>query len=274
MRQRAWDWSWRLEAAGLVLWLGAGAAGWTQEPASAGAAFDKYVGTLESRLAEERQSEDTSLGGVDRERVRTGQVLIEKLTPAKDADPPGGMLHHWRGTAFAPGATAADFERVIRDFDDYPNVYAPQVVRARLVSHDGDHDAVTMRVKQKHVITVVMDTSYDVMFGRLNERDGYSVSRSTRIDEIEAADTAKERVLTAKEKHGFLWRLNTYWNYVERDGGLYLQIESVSLTRSIPQGLGWAVRPFVESVPKESLEFTLRQTCGALKHDPEEKGAP
>jgi hypothetical protein len=37
-----------------------------------------------------------------------------------------------------------------------------------------------------------------------------------------------------------------------------MQIESVSLTRSIPTGLGWAVGPFVESVPRESLEFTLR----------------
>ena len=62
-----------------------------------------------------------------------------------------------------------------------------------------------------------------------------------------------------------MWRLNTYWSYEERDGGLYLQIESVSLSRSIPTGLGWAIGPFVESVPRESLEFTLHKTCEALK---------
>jgi len=72
-------------------------------------------------------------------------------------------------------------------------------------------------------------------------------------------------VLSAAEEHGFLWRLNTYWSYEERDGGLYMQIESVSLTRSIPTGLGWAVGPFVESVPRDSLEFTLRAVCDALK---------
>jgi hypothetical protein len=44
-----------------------------------------------------------------------------------------------------------------------------------------------------------------------------------------------------------------------------MQIESVSLTRSIPAGLGWAIGPFVESVPRESLEFTLRATSNALR---------
>jgi galactose mutarotase-like enzyme len=94
---------------------------------------------------------------------------------------------------------------------------------------------------------------------------GYSLSRSTQISEIAAAGTASERALSAGEEHGFLWRLNTYWSYEERDGGLYMQIESVSLTRSIPLGLGWAIGPFVEKVPRESLEFTLDSTCKALR---------
>ena len=74
-----------------------------------------------------------------------------------------------------------------------------------------------------------------------------------------------ERTLSANEEHGYLWRMNTYWSYEERDGGLYLQIEAVSLTRSIPHGLGWAVRPYIESIPRESLEFTLRSACNGLR---------
>jgi hypothetical protein len=117
-----------------------------------------------------------------------------------------------------------------------------------------------MRVRQKHVITVVMDTSYDVTFGH-----GESVSRSTQVEEIADAGTRDEHALSAADAHGFLWRQNTYWSYAERDGGLVLQVESVSLSRAIPHGLAWAVGPFVESVPKESLEFTLRSVCRALQ---------
>lgn len=175
------------------------------------------------------------------------------------------MLHHWRGTAFAPGATAADFERLMRKFSAYPQLYAPQVLQCRVLGEQGDLYQVKMRVRQQHVLTVVMDTTYDIAFGRLDPRHGYSIARSTQISEIDGAGTRSERALSAAEEHGFLWRQNTYWSYEERDGGLYMQIESISLTRSIPYGLGWAIRPFVESVPRESLAFTLRSTCDALR---------
>jgi hypothetical protein len=120
-------------------------------------------------------------------------------------------------------------------------------------------------VQQRHVITVVMDSDYDVSFGRLDARHGYSVSRSTRIAEIEAPGTPSEHALAPEDEHGFLWRQNTYWSYEERDGGVYMQVESVSLSRAIPTGLGWVVRPFVESVPRDSVEFTLRCMRNALQ---------
>jgi hypothetical protein len=192
-------------------------------------------------------------------------LIIEQLTPSSTSDFPGAMLHHWRGTAFAAGAKAADFERLMKDFNDYPEHFSPQVLQAKVLSQQGDRFHTVMRVRQQHIITVVMDTAYDVTFGRLDAPRGYSISRSTRISEIDSPGSRNERALNPSEEHGFLWRLNTYWSYEERGGGLYMQIESVSLTRSIPTGLGWAVGPFVKSVPRESLEFTLRATCNALR---------
>ena len=239
------------------------------EPAPAAvSAFNSYIGTVESRLAEQHRSQKGFLVVVAAEskmRLRRGELIVEQITPAKQADLPGAMLYHWRGTAFAPGAKAADFERLMKDFNAYPRHFSPQVVSAKTLSQQGDHLQASMRVSQKHVITVVMDSSYDVAFARLDAGHGYSLSRSTKISEIDSPGTGHERVLNASEEHGFLWRLNTYWSYEERDGGLYMQIESVTLTRSIPLGLGWAVGPFVESVPRESLEFTLRSACNALR---------
>lgn len=228
-------------------------------------AFDTYVAGVEARLGLQHRSPDhfvASAGSAP--RLRQGEVVIEKLTPA-GAEMPGALLHHWRGTAFAPGVTAAEFERMLRDFKQYPQRFAPQVVQTKVLAEQGDRMKASMRVRQKHVLTVVMDTTYDVTFGRLDAEDGYSTSRSTRIYEIDAPGTSREHALGPAEEHGFLWRMNTYWTYEERDGGLYLQIESVSLSRSIPTGLGWAIRPFVESVPRESLEFTLRSACNALR---------
>jgi hypothetical protein len=251
-----------------MLWIAGCVCGGAEAPAAA--AFNLYVDAVESRLARQHGSAQEFLAPAGAEpetdaRLRRGELVIEELTPPGGKELPGALLHHWRGTAFAPGATAADFERLLRDFNGYPQHFAPQVMRASVAAEHGDRFEVVMRVRQKHVITVVLDTAYDVRFGRLDAGHRYSVSRSTRISEIDAPGTAKERVLDAREEHGFLWRMNTYWSCEARDGGLYMQVESVSLTRAIPTGLGWAVRPFVESVPRDSLEFTLRTTSKALK---------
>lgn len=232
--------------------------------------FNAYAAAVEARLARQHQSQEGFLAAVPNSiqsdlRVRRGEFIIENLTPSTATDLPGALLHDWRGTAFVPGGRAAAFERLLKDFNAYPRIFAPQVVAAKITAGQDDDVQASMRVRQKHVITVVMDTSYNITFRRLDEQHGYSVSRSSSIREIDAPGTDRERALSVNEDHGFLWRMNNYWTWEERAGGLYIQIESISLSRSIPAGLGWLIRPFVESVPRESLEFTLHAACDALR---------
>lgn len=236
------------------------------EPSPAGlAGFNSYAEKVESRLAREHRSPSTFIVPEDSARLRNGQIIVEQLTSAGGDDLPGALLHDWRGTAFVPGATVADFERLMEDFGAYPQHYAPQVVSSRVLSRNGGHFNVLMRVRQLQVITVVMDITFDVVFDRLNALHGYSISHSKRIDEIASTGTRGEYALSPAAAHGFLWRLDTYWSYAQQDKGLFIQVESISLTRSIPKGLGWAIGPFVERVPRQSLEFTLQSTCEALR---------
>ena len=204
------------------------------EPAPAAtSAFNAYIAKVEARLAQQHRSQNGFVAppseGQSDARLRQGELMVEQLTPSTSADLPGAMLHHWQGTAFVDGAKAADFERLMKDFTAYPQHYSPQVIQAKTLSQQGDRFQASMRVRQKHVITVVMDTVYDITFGRLDAQHGCSTSRSTRISEIGSPGSPDERALAPNEEHGFLWRLNTYWSYEERDGGLYMQIESVSL---------------------------------------------
>ena len=230
----------------------------TGEPAPAAfSAFNSYIQAVESRLASQHRSRSNFVAAPagDREnstaRLHQGELLIERLTPSPsaNAEPTGALLHDWRGTAFAPGAKAADFERLLRDFSSYPRHFAPQVRQARVLTQDGDRVSAWMRVRQKHVLSVVMDTTYDVTFGHLDPQHGYSISRSTHIAEIDSPGTNSERSLSPREEHGFIWRLNTYWSYEERDGGLYLQIESVSLTPRHPKRSGLGDPPLCRKHP-------------------------
>jgi hypothetical protein len=249
-----------------------------QPDPSANAGFDTYTHTVEARLEQQHRAAEGFLAPASIPQTdshhRKSEFLVENLTPTPDLGLPGALLFHWRCSTFIKGASAADFERLQRDYNAYPKVFSPEVLQASILSRDGDHLQTRMRVRQHHVITVVLDTTYDVTVGHLNPQHGYSLSRSTDISEIDGAGTPSEHALAPTQAHGFMWRLNTYWTWEERDDGLYLQIESVSLTRSIPSGVGWIVRPFVESIPRESLEFTLRSAAKTLLKEPEPLDQP
>ena len=109
-----------------------------QPTAEAVRGFDSYVQGVEGRL--DRQNGVTL--GQNKRRVRTGEVVIEHLTPEPAPDSPGAMLHHWRATAFVAGRKAVEFEKLLRNFSGYPQVFAPQVIQAHVLAGDGDHATV------------------------------------------------------------------------------------------------------------------------------------
>jgi hypothetical protein len=231
-------------------------------------AFAAYAATVEARLQQQHRSAESfvqfSTAQTEAlERLRKGEFVIEQL--GNDLpETPGAMMHHWRGSAFVPGAKAADFLRLMQDYDKLYESYKPQMVSSRLISRQGSDFQVAMRLRQHKVITVVMDSEYDVHYGALDSAHGYSISRSTRVSEIADAGTKDEHAIAPGKDNGFLWRINTYWTYAEVNGGLVIQCESISITRDIPRGLGWMIGPFVQSVPRDSLEFTLKATSNAL----------
>lgn len=85
-----------------------------------------------------------------------------------------------------------------------------------------------------------------------------------RIAEVEDPGEPSEHEHKPGNDTGYLWAMETWWQLVERDGGVYVQNEVVSLTRDIPTGLGWLIEPFISGIPRESLEFTMEATKKAV----------
>jgi hypothetical protein len=140
-------------------------------------------------------------------------------------------------------------------------------MHSKLVEHTGEDFKVHYRLRKKKVITIILDTDYQVHRHSLDATHAYSNSISTRIAQVENAGEPDERELPPGKDGGFLWRLNSYWRYFDSGRGVYVQCEAVSLTRDIPAGLNWLIGSFVQSVPKESLEFTMNSTRSAvLRH--------
>jgi hypothetical protein len=233
-------------------------------------AFEAYVAAAEARGVEPFLWID-SRPPADREQllrqVRSGGLAIERLQArpgGREIAVPDGMIHHWIGTVFIPKATVASALALLQDYDRHARVYAPNIARSRLISHRGDRFRFSLRFVMTKVITVVVDGEHEARFASAGPGRARSWIASTRLAEVSDAGTSREREGPVGHGGGYLWRLNSYWRFEERDGGVYLECESISLTRDIPFGLGWAVGPFVTSLPRETLEFTLQTTRKAL----------
>jgi hypothetical protein len=239
------------------------------------AAFNRYV-----QLSEERMQNEVRVGsflwadglaGKQREevyeRLKRGEVVTRRLETVDrgTAIPvPGGLIHHWTGVVFIPGTNLAKTLKLLQAYDDHARIYTPRVVRSKLLEHSGDDFTFSLRLQETNVVRVTLDARYDVHYIRMDATRASSNSYSSRLAEVENAGRADEHEMPVGHDDGYLWRLNSYWRFWERDGGVYVQLEAISLTRDIPEGLGWLVRPFVTTIPKESLVFTLSRTREAL----------
>ena len=196
-------------------------------------------------------------------RLQRGEVISARLQtpdPSGHSSTPGALIHHWVGTVFIPGASLAQVLAVVEDYDRHSEYYKPEVAQSKKVEQSGDDFKVHYRLRKKKVITIILDTDYRVHRHLIDATHAYSNSYSTRITQVEDAGEPDEHELPVGKDGGYLWRFNSYWRYFDSGSGVYVQCEAVSLTRDIPTGLNWLVGPFVQSVPKESLEFTLEST--------------
>jgi hypothetical protein len=241
------------------------------------AAFDRYVRATEARIQREVDSPSSFLfldalpdkaKRTPFQELREGRLIIERLHTRdrnKDIDVPDAMVHHWVGIVFVPGATADQAVALLQDYNRHAQLFSPAVDQSRILWRDGsDHFSVFLRFRMKKVIEAVVNTENDARFIRPAKDRVYSKIISTRVAQVANPGTPDEREMAVGNDDGFMWRLNSYWRFIERDGGTYVQCESISLSRGIPLGLGWVIGPFVSSIPRESLTFMLEKTRSAL----------
>ena len=168
----------------------------------------------------------------------------------------GGLINHWRGTVFVPNVKLDDLLKVLQE-PQTDRHKQEDVITSRVVNRDGDSQKVFLRLKRTKFVTVVYDTEYDVDYKRLSPKLALSNSISTKIVEIENAGTPRERALPEGNDHGYMWRLNSYWRYKQVDGGVLVEIESLTLSRDLPAIIGPLIRPIVNSTARESMTRTL-----------------
>lgn len=259
----------------MVASLAAPAAQAADLKAETAAAFDRYVQVTEAQMDGDLRHGDFLLPDRWPERgrealqarLRRGELYVAHPHTLDDGHLiriPHGLVHDWIGIAFIPGATLAETLAVLRDYDNHHNIYKPEVRQSKLLEHNGNTSRTFVQFYSKSVVTAVLNANFTVEFRQITPMQAETRSHSTRIAELDHAGEPDERELPVGKDHGYLWRLYSYWRLEQADGGVYIQVESVALSRGIPVVVAWFVDPLVHKISRSFMSNLLIATRKAV----------
>jgi hypothetical protein len=207
------------------------------------------------------------------QRVRGGEILASSIDQQNPRPVASGLSHDWIGAAFIPNTKPEEVLAAVRDYGDYKEFYKPAVFDSRLLGTDRACDKYSMRVVNKETVAgTALDMEYETCYFQINERQWYSVTHTTRVQEIRHYGQPGEQILPLDQGSGYVWRLHSITRFEARDGGTYIEVEAIALSRDIPVALRWVVNPIVRRVSRNSMVVSLQQTRAAVHSIEAENG--
>lgn len=241
--------------------------------------WNNYVQSTESQMGRDAQSHHLrALDGLPelRAKVLSGAIVA---VPFPQHRPGGsatvnisdGIINHWLGAVFIPGATVGDVEATLQDYPAYPRIYAPDVAAAKVLDRQGGNFDIAMRLFRRVKVKVLFGYNFPVEFNAnfhvsyFDSGDALQVrSISTRIGEVKNPEKSHDVEYPLENDDGYLWRLNTYWRIYEGSNGstsgTFAECEVVSLSRAVPGFVQKSVAYFTTNLPEESMRSTLQAT--------------
>jgi len=231
--------------------------------------WDEHVRTVNAQMQERLRPERPFLWSdeqAERNReVRAGKILVgpgDVHTPFRVSS---GLVHHWMGATFVPGARIDDVLSVLRSYERYKEIFHPNVIDSRPLSQSPTQDRYFVILANKAVVSqTALESDIQTSYFQVDARRWYSVSTATRVQEIQNLGQTSERRLPVDQGSGYIWRLYNISRFEERDGGVYVEVEAMALSRDIPVALRLIVDPIVRRVSRTSVSTSLRQTQEAV----------
>jgi len=201
-----------------------------------------------------------------KEKVRRGDIVVAPVVGDGTQNVQNGLIHHWIGAVFIPNVTLNALLAVIDDYDSYKTVYKPVVVDSQSLRSDATgHEFSMVWVRHALFVHAAMRARYQAREFVVDPHRRYSVVDATCIQQIENYGSPAERLLPPDTGSGFLWRIHSTSRYEQNDGGVYLEVEVIALSRDIPPSVRWVAVPVVNHLSIASLKTTLHQTRQAVQ---------
>lgn len=265
----AWRKRWVSALVGICLALGGPGSEAAKLKQESLRSWDEYVQAANSQM-KDRLGANGNFLWVDEvpersRRVRAGKILVSPGAPHIPRPVPTGLIHDWIGAAFFPNTSLEEVLAVVRDYDHYQDFYKPSVVESKSLAGPGEDDKFSMLLVNKEAVAkTALDSEYQACYQEVDAKRWYGVAYTTRIQEIRDYGHPGERRLPPDEGSGYIWRLYSIARFEERDGGVYVELEAMALSRDIPVAVRWVADPIVRRISKNSLLTSLRQMQEAV----------
>jgi len=200
-------------------------------------------------------------------RLQQNEVVVTNHDPEEI---PHGMIHDWVGAVVVPNVTLDQALSVVEDYDRYNEFYQPLVRKCTTLARDGDRVRLNLVATQKAFsVTAVVKTEEQVQVVRLGPKKAYITSSAVQIQEIADYGRPTEHPFSESLRPGYVWREVTVQRLEERDGGVYIELETIVLSRGMPHGFRWLIKPLVDELPRKLMLETLNDTRTAVLHEVE-----
>ena len=198
-------------------------------------------------------------------KVRGGGIVVSAAGTNNPKEVASGLIHDWVGAIFIAQVSIEQVLPVVRDYGRYKDFYGPAVIDSKTVALSDSGDRFSMLLANRAFFRKsALDADYHTSQFRVDDRRRYSIAQTTRVQEIAEYGAPGQHALPEDEGTGIIWRLFSLIRFEERDGGVYVEIEAIALSRDVPASLRWLVEPIVRRVAKASLVAAMQQTRDAV----------
>jgi hypothetical protein len=230
-------------------------------------AWENYIDGVNTSVAERNTGSRAFLVADEspetRRRVQSGGMVITNHDPRKV---PQGLIHHWVGAMFLPDVSLDQVLAVLNGYDRYSDVYKSLIRKASVFEQSGDSVKLNVLAVQKAFsVTAAVETDEVIQITRPAPNRVCITANSVRIQEIANYGKPSEHAFPQERRPGYVWRALITQRLEQSDGGVYVELETISLSRGIPVEVRWLIKPLTDDLPRKMMADILDETRAAVQ---------
>ena len=230
-------------------------------------AWESYIEGVNTSVAERNTGSRPFLSADEspetQRRVQSGELVITNHDPRKV---PRGLIHDWIGVMFLPNISLDQVMAVLNGYDRYSDIYKSLIRKSSVIEQSGDSVKLNVLAVQKAFsVTAAVDTDEEIQITRPGPNRVCITASSSRIQEIANYGKPNEHTFPEDRRPGYVWRALIVQRLEQRDGGVYVELETMSLSRGIPIEVRWLIKPLTDELPRKMMTDILDETRAAVQ---------